>query len=241
MATTKAIFIIRIMTRQKNWFETLYLLIRNYRSKKKLNLLKKQCGAKRILDIGCGQGTFLRRAQLDRWEVDGIENNEQANKKATRVLNKKIFTDLSRVCNTKKTYGAITMWHVLEHLPKIEAQLRDIHSLLDQDGSLFIAVPNHECFDAKYYKEFWAAYDVPRHLWHFTPASLTTILTKNGFRVVQCKQQYFDSLYISILSEQYKGGALPVFRGLVIGFLSNALSAITKNTSSFILIAKKSI
>ena len=225
----------------KNWFEVLYMLSRKYRTKKKLSLIKQHCTGKRILDIGCGTGGFLKLAQLNQLEVDGIENNKKANEKASRSLNQKVFADLPSISYTKKNYNAVTLWHVLEHLPNIQNQIEQIHSLLDKNGVLFIAVPNHESFDAKYYKEYWAAYDVPRHLWHFTPTSLKTILIENGFEIIQCKPQYMDSLYVSILSEQYKGGLLPTFRGLTIGMLSNILSLITKKTSSFILIAKKSI
>ena len=225
-------------TEAKNWFESLYLLVRKYRNKMKLNLIEQYCKGKQILDIGCGTGDFLKLAQSKKWQVDGIESSKEANEKANRSLKKEVFTDLSNL-SYEKTYHAITLWHVLEHLPNAQLQLENIHSFLHEKGFLFIAVPNHQSLDAKYYKKYWAAYDVPRHLWHFTPNSLSMILAKSGFETITCKPQYIDSLYVSILSEQYKGSFLPAFRGLAIGLLSNISSLMTKKTSSFILIAKK--
>ena len=98
----------------------------------------------------------------------------------------------------------ITLWHVLEHVHDLHNYLQQFKKLLKQDGRLLIAVPNYTSFDASVYKEYWAAYDVPRHLYHFSPFSMNLLINRNGMRVVKYRPMWFDSFYVSFLSSKYK-------------------------------------
>ena len=132
--------------------------------KKKLGLLNLQnTSEKSVLDIGAGTGDFLALAKQKKWKISGVEPNL----KARNLAKEKGVILHDSLEDVENQFGIITLWHVLEHLPNLESQIKTIKSLLHQDGSLIIAVPNFKSFDASYYKEFWAAYDVPRHLWHF--------------------------------------------------------------------------
>ena len=130
------------------------------------------------------------------------------------------------------------MWHVLEHVPDLETYVERLTSLLQPGGILIVAVPNYKSFDATHYKEFWAAYDVPRHLWHFSKKSIETIFSKD-FNLKRIKPMWFDSFYVSILSEKYKSGKANLFRAFFVGLWSNVLGFFTKEFSSHIYILKR--
>nr|HMU04853.1 class I SAM-dependent methyltransferase [Saprospiraceae bacterium] len=136
-------------------------------------------------------------------------------------------------------FGYITLWHVLEHLYDPNAYLQKFHSLLDHNGYLIIAVPNHACFEAKYYGTYWAAYDVPRHLWHFTPETLEKIAVRNNFKLIEKKMMPFDPFYNSLLSEKYKNSTLGLLQGFTIGFVSYLKGLINVNKSSSVIYVLK--
>ena len=140
-----------------------------------------------------------------------------------------------------ESIDVITMWHVLEHVPELNQRLEEIRKILKQNAYLIIAVPNCNSFDASYYKEYWAGYDVPRHLWHFTPETITNLLSHYSFLHVETKPMYFDAYYVAMLSEKYKGNLAGLARGFVTGFISNAIAFFSKNNrySSQIYIFRK--
>jgi len=191
---------------------------------------------KSILDVGAGTGDFLSAASEKGWTIFGVEPNWRARGKASeKEIN--LSDDIESVMDRK--YKVITLWHVLEHLTDLENQILKIISILEEKGTILVAVPNYKSYDAKYYKDFWAAYDVPRHLWHFSQESINRLFTKYGMTVVDTKPMYFDAFYVSLLSEKYKGARLGFIRGFIIGLFSNLSALFTKEYSSLIYVIKK--
>ena len=146
------------------------------------------------------------------------------------------LTDVSR-----EEFQVITLWHVLEHLPNLEQNLNGLVQYLEEDGVLIVAVPNFKSWDAKHYKSFWAAYDVPRHLSHFSRTSIATIFNKYGFEVTSVHPMTFDSFYVSMLSEKYKGNKLYFVSGVLKGLWSNLNALFTKEYSSLIYVLKRKV
>ncbi|GAA4802251.1 class I SAM-dependent methyltransferase [Litoribaculum gwangyangense] len=224
---------------KRNFFEKGYHLIRKVSLKRKLNLINKFSNeGKNLLDIGCGTGDFLLTAQQNNWKVLGIEPNEQAKKIANSKTNNAVYNvdQLSKL--DEFSFDVITLWHVLEHLPNLEDQLKVFKKLLKPKGTLIIAVPNYNSFDAKHYKNFWAAYDVPRHLWHFNKKSISKLVSKQYMEIHNIKPMWFDSFYVSLLSEKYKTGKMNFLKGFLIGFISNLKAYATKEYSSLIYIVR---
>jgi 2-polyprenyl-3-methyl-5-hydroxy-6-metoxy-1,4-benzoquinol methylase len=200
-----------------------------------------------ILDIGCGTGDFLAAAKNKGWSVVGIEPNENAKNLATKKVNtphtkvSSFYKNIEALLKDKgdEKFDVITMWHVLEHVYNLEEYIRNLEKLLKPNGSLLIAVPNYNSFDAKYYGKFWAAYDVPRHLWHFSQKSIAKLFGENNMEVIQTIPMKFDSYYVSLLSEKYKTGSSNPLKAFKIGFQSNLKAATSKEYSSLIYILKK--
>jgi SAM-dependent methyltransferase len=132
------------------------------------------------------------------------------------------------------------MWHVLEHVPNINKTISNINRILQKDGIAIIAVPNHKSWDTKYYQEFWAAWDVPIHLWHFSKETIEKIFQKHDLKLIKTKPMIFDSFYVSLLSEEFKTGKKNFISGFLIGLISNIIGIISKRGhSSTIYIFKK--
>ena len=226
---------------KRNLFEKVYHLVRSMSLKKKLKLINSfDSSTKTLLDVGCGTGDFLQTAQLNKWKVSGIEPNSEARDIANRKTNSSVF-DVEKLKEFKvKSFDVITLWHVLEHLPDLEDQIKTFKNLLKEEGTLVIAVPNYKSFDAKYYKEFWAAYDVPRHLWHFNQESISKLVAKQNMKVEKIKPMLFDSFYVSMLSEKYKTGTMNPVKGFWSGLRSNIKYLSTKEASSLIYVVKNS-
>ena len=224
---------------QRNFFEKAYHLVRSISLKKKLRLINSFTSESKILlDIGCGTGDFLQTAQENDWTVYGIEPNEQARRIANGKTKNRVF-NLEKLQEFEaQGFDVITLWHVLEHLPNLEAQVEIFKKLLKPDGTLIIAVPNYKSYDANYYKEFWAAYDVPRHLWHFSKTSMSNLLSKESFQIIKIRPMLFDAFYVSLLSEKHKNGKMNLIKGFLIGLYSNLKSMSTKEASSLIYIIK---
>ncbi|MEI7509011.1 MAG: class I SAM-dependent methyltransferase, partial [Flavobacterium sp.] len=146
-------------------FEKMYQFVKGIALKNKLKLINAQYPKGRILDIGAGVGDFLQVAKKDGWQTTGIEPSEKAKKIA---INKGVsfVENLSELENN--SFDIITMWHVLEHVPDLENQIKELKRLLKPNGTILIAVPNFKSFDALHYGKYWAAFDVPIHLWHFS-------------------------------------------------------------------------
>ena len=217
--------------------DKLYQTVRNYTLKKKVKLINSfNTTNKKLLDIGCGTGDFLTVAQQNNWTVKGVEPSEKAR---TIALEKKVIIkeDLNKIIDEK--FDVITLWHVLEHVENLEEYIKKIKELLSDNGTLIVAVPNFKSYDAQYYKNYWAAFDVPRHLWHFSKTSITKIFSSYDFSVEKILPMKFDSFYVSMLSEKYKTGKINYFKAFYIGLRSNWYGKTKKEYSSHIYILKK--
>ena len=219
-----------------------YQVIKNYSVKKKVKMINGLSGSKgRILDIGCGTGDLLSACEKNGWKINGVEPSDKARALAAKKISSKEFlvSNIDEVSNdSKERYDVITMFHVLEHVPNLLEYVAKLKGLLTDDGSLIIAVPNYKSYDASYYKEFWAAYDVPRHLWHFSQDSIRFIFERNNFRVEKVLPLIFDSFYVSLLSEKYKTGKSNLFSGFKTGLRSNMKAKKTGEYSSLIYVIK---
>ena len=226
---------------KRNLFEKAYHIVRRISLKKKLNLINSfSKDTNNLLDIGCGTGDFLQMAQNNNWTVFGIEPNEQARNIANKKTNNAVFNIEQLLQFHEHTFDVITLWHVLEHLPNLENHIKQFKKLLKPNGVLIIAVPNYTSFDASYYKHFWAAYDVPRHLWHFNKTAISKLVSKQSMEVIKIKPMLFDAFYVSLLSEKYKNGKMNFIKGFCIGLLSNLKAINTKAYSSLIYVIKNS-
>ena len=224
---------------KRNTFEKVYHLVRHIALNKKLRLINSYAvQSKNLLDVGCGTGDFLQVAQQNNWNVSGIEPNEKARGIANKKTNNLVFDSDQLLKFDTASFDVITLWHVLEHLPDLEMHISQFQKFLKPNGTLIIAVPNYKSYDAKYYEAFWAAYDVPRHLWHFNKASVSKLVSKFKMAVVKIKPLWFDAFYVSMLSEKYKTGTMKPLKGFYIGLLSNLKAVITKEASSLIYIIK---
>ncbi len=217
--------------------DRLYLFLRNKSLKWKLSLLPSTKG--KLLDYGCGTGEFLKTCQQDGWEISGVEPSTLAREKALKLTGAKIKSDLEE---SSEKYDAISLWHVLEHVADLNKTIRQLANSLRESGQLFIAVPNHTSYDGKYYKHFWAGYDVPRHLWHFQQFTINEILKKNGLTIVQTIPMKLDSFYVSMLSEKYKNNShqiIQLVKAFSVGLLSNWKARKKNEYSSLIYVAQK--
>lgn len=226
-----------------NLTNTLYKQVRKITLKKKLELVNAQHSEKRrILDIGAGTGHFLETASKGGWKTYGIEPNQEA-----RIILKekgiKTYNDLQEIKKGKK-FTVITLFHVLEHIHELRKTAKKIYKLLEDSGTLIIAVPNKDSFDAAHYNEYWAAWDVPRHLYHFNKESITYFAEEFDFKIVDTVPMYFDSYYVSILSEKYintsKSPLKNLLTGVYNGLKSNHWAKKNGNNySSLLFILKK--
>ncbi len=221
---------------KKGLFSSLYQFVKKWSLQKKTKLIFDQNnGFGSLLDIGAGTGDFLKVAKERGWEVYGTEPNKNASKLA---LEKGVQLKPSLIDFDGKQFDVITLWHVLEHIPNLEETIFKLSNLLKPNGILIVAVPNFKSFDAKYYGKFWAAFDVPRHLWHFSKTSIEKLFAEN-FKLEKIKPMIFDSFYVSLLSEKYRSGSKFSLKAVWIGFLSNLKAKKTKEYSSHIYCFKK--
>lgn len=225
---------------QRTLFEKAYQFVKKIALKRKLKIIKSNSKeGKSLLDFGCGTGDFLKEAQKEGWTVFGIEPNEQARYIANRKTNNIVFNSEYISKFKKQSFDVITLWHVLEHLPNTKEQLSLFNKLLKPNGILIVAVPNYKSYDASYYKNYWAAFDVPRHLWHFSRTAINNLVSLENMKVIKTYPMFFDAFYVSLLSEKYKSGKMKLIPAFVIGSFSNMKAIITKEYSSLIYCIKK--
>jgi len=216
--------------------DNIYNIVKNYTLKKKLKLINSfKTEEKKILDIGAGTGDFLKKCKEDLWKVDGVEPSEKA-RKIARQKNIELKETVTKLENNK--YDVISMWHVLEHVIDLEEYIIKLKKLLKKNGVIIIAVPNFKSHDAIHYKEHWAAYDVPRHIWHFSKKSIEKIFYDKSMQVYKVLPMKFDSYYVSLLSEKYKENKNKAFNAFFRGLLSNYKALRTKEYSSLIYLIK---
>ena len=221
---------------KRTLFEKMYHFIKRKAIRDKVSLINSYQPLKgRILDIGAGTGDFLLEAKNQNWEILGIEPNDKA--KGIAVGKGIKFGDTIEKLESN-SFDVITMWHVLEHVPDVEHQVAELKRLLKPSGTIIIAVPNFKSYDANHYKEFWAAYDVPRHLWHFSKTAIEKLFDKQNMNLEDIKPMWFDSFYVSLLSEKYKTGKMNFISGFFIGLISNVSGFFKKEFSSHIYVLK---
>ena len=221
---------------KRSLFEKAYHFVKQIALKNKLDLINSfQPNKGRILDIGAGTGDFLLTAQENGWQTIGVEPSPRAKGIA-------IKKGISFVEDTKEleshSFDTITMWHVLEHVPDLDAQIKELNRLLKQNGTLIVAVPNFKSFDAKHYGVFWAAYDVPIHFWHFSKKAIELLFAKEGMKLEKVLPMKFDSFYVSLLSEKYKSGKMNFVKAFFIGLQSNWKAKRNFEYSSHIYVLK---
>jgi 2-polyprenyl-3-methyl-5-hydroxy-6-metoxy-1,4-benzoquinol methylase len=224
---------------KKGIVSRLYQAVRKRTLNSKLRLLNSNVSAKgSLLDIGCGTGEFLNVCQQDGWKVLGIEPSQDARHQGIENYKLEILDEANLETLPAASFDAITMWHVLEHVPNLEARVKRIFELLKPNGLFLVAVPNRNSHDAAHYGAFWAAYDVPRHLWHFRPRDMRALMANCGFGVKEIKPMKFDSYYVSMLSEKYKTGRVRFIPAIWRGWVSNRKAGQERWSSQIYLIRK---
>ncbi len=216
----------------------IYRLVRAHTLKQKLSLLNRYALHGNLLDYGCGTGHFIKHAQSRNWAVKGIEPDSEARQIAGGLVGlENVYQSLDGF--TQNSFQAITLFHVLEHVHDLVDTLSLLVNLSTQQGVILIAVPNFRSHDALKYQSDWAAYDLPRHLYHFDSKSMLNLANKVGLKIVAQLPMHFDSYYVSLLSEKYRKSSIYPLRGFYSGFISNLKARRTKEYSSLIYVLQK--
>ena len=226
---------------QKGLVNRLYHMVRKRTLKKKYQLVNSmpRTGME-LLDVGAGTGAFAAYMHEQGWNVNGVETDADARKKAADLYGLSLFSAEGFFKLPAESFNVITLWHVLEHVHRLHEYLGQLNKLLTQNGTLIIAVPNYTSYDAGHYKQYWAAYDVPRHLYHFSPGAMESLLNKHGLKLTGTQPMWFDSFYVSLLSEKYKTGKSNLLKGFWNGMISNRKAMKDKERcSSLIYIINK--
>lgn len=230
----------------KSVFDKLYQLAKKNAISSKVTLLNSlRPESKSVLDIGTGTAEFLIAMKKNGWSVTGVEPNIKARSIATKKFKSTqnqeciIFESLKELQQESPIkFDVITLWHVLEHVPDVQSYIVQLRLMLKPNGTIIIAVPNFKSYDATYYGNYWAAYDVPRHLWHFSKNAIKLLFKNEQMEVVKIFPMKMDSFYVSLLSEKYKTGKMNFFKGFLIGLQSNIKALISDEYSSHIFIIK---
>ncbi|RTY95877.1 class I SAM-dependent methyltransferase [Flavobacterium sp. GT3R68] len=221
---------------KRSLFEKAYHFVKDIALKNKLDLINDLHTEKgSLLDIGAGTGDFLTVAKNNGWSITGIEPSDKA--KNIAIKKGVSFSEKSQNLENN-SFDVITMWHVLEHVPNLDAQIKELKRLLKPNGTIIIAVPNFNSYDAKHYGKFWAALDVPRHLWHFSKTAIKLLFEKERMKLVKVLPMKFDAFYVSLLSEKYKNGKMNFLKAFLVGLKSNLKAKSNLEFSSHIYIIK---
>jgi len=223
----------------RNIFEKIYTVVRSITIYTKFRLVKKFFRTGVILDIGSGTGEFLNYLNKKGISSKGIEAIEKAREFSKVQYGLEVLSPQNYNSIPDQSFHVITMWHVLEHIFDLEKQIKEMKRILVNNGILIIAVPNLNSYDSRYYNKYWAAFDLPRHLYHFEQYSIKQLFENHQFELIKIKPMYFDSFYVSLLSEKYKTGKRKIVRPFFIGLISNLLAGIRKkNYSSLVYVFK---
>ena len=221
---------------KRSLFEKLYHFIKSIALKNKLNLINSlQPNKGRLLDIGAGTGEFLSVAKNDGWQTIGVEPSDRA-KSIAKSKGVSFVEETGELEN--HSFDVISMWHVLEHVPDLDKQIKELKRLLKPTGTLIIAVPNFKSYDANHYGKFWAAFDVPIHFWHFSKTAIQLLFEKEEMKLEKILPMKFDSFYVSLLSEKYKSGKMNFVNAFFVGLQSNWKAKGNFEYSSHIYILK---
>ncbi len=228
---------------KEGWMNKIYHKVRTYTLREKTNWVQALFTGHKghILDIGAGTGAFAHSMKMKGWKVTALEPDAASRQRALDNYGIDLLPIEDVYSLPEQTYEVISLWHVLEHVHDLKGYLDKFEKLLKPNGRLIIAVPNYTSYDAVFYKKHWAAYDVPRHLYHFSPESMNYLVQQANLQIVEYKPMWFDSFYVSLLSEQFKkSGVLGILRAIIIGCISN-LKAFRNNkkASSIIYLIKK--
>ena len=222
---------------KKGLFNKVYHLVRAIMLQRKVNLMENLTLLKngKILDYGAGTGYFARAMKKRGWDVTAIEKSPKARELSKREFGFEMHAEdyLEKIAD--KEFDIVTLWHVMEHIQDLDGFWDELYRIIDDTGIAVIALPNCKSHDAKRYRENWAAYDVPRHLWHFTPMTVMRWGEKHGFILERRITMPFDGFYISMLSERYKGSSLAGIKGLWTGFMGWLATGTRREASSSII------
>lgn len=213
----------------------IYSLAKQYMLKRKLKWVKSYIRKGSFLDIGCGTGDFLWLLKQNKFLVKGVEPSNRA-RNITSSKGIHVYSSIKEA--EPESYDAVCLWHALEHIPDLSSFFISLNKFTKIGGFVFVAVPNFKSFDASYYKKYWAAYDVPRHIHHFSQQAITTIFKEHNYQLLQTKGLPLDAYYVSLLSEKYKGSN-SILNAIKTGFLSNWKARQTNEWSSVLYIFKK--
>ena len=219
-------------SRKKELFFFFYRFLRSINFYIKYRFLSSTKNNLNVLDFGSGEGYFLNKLKKKGIKACGVDSF------ATTSLTAVYESIFAEQLNSQK-FSHITAWHSIEHVHELEKTISRMYDLLDEKGIIIVCVPNYLSFDARYYKRFWAAYDVPRHLWHFDKKSLKEVFENKGFKLVKSRPMILDAYYVSILSESYKKSTLKILKSIFVGTISNSLAFFSKEYSSNIFVFKK--
>lgn len=223
----------------KGFVNKIYQLVRNHSIKRKAGIATHKISNGEALDIGCGTGDFLNELSRRGWKVKGIEPNKTARNNAINNFGLDVSDEQQLFKFGANGFDVITMWHVLEHVYNLDKHLSQIKKILRKDGRLIIALPNADSMDANIYKNYWAAYDVPRHLHHFNQASFKKLMEKYEFEIIKIKPMIFDSFYISMLSEKYKSGKINYLNAFFNGLKTDVYGLLNKKYYSSLIYVLK--
>lgn len=224
---------------KKGLIPKIYEAVKTVNLRNKVKMAVQGMPPGKLLDIGCGVGDFLCQVKRQGWEVTGIEPSDDAKNIAEKRLGFRPLPPTASDQLEDGVFDVITLWHVLEHVDDLETQTSEIKRLLRPGGRLVIALPNFQSFDCQYFKEKWAAWDVPRHLNHFAPETLKNMMKSLGFVHQDTKKLVWDAYYISFLSERYSGKSLPLVRGAWVGLRSNLHARRSGMYSSLVYLFEK--
>lgn len=217
----------------------IYNFIKEINIKSKYRQVTKDLDTGKVLDIGCGIGDFLGYCKSEGWDVSGLEPNEQARKLILKnhQIEVEDVSEISKMAENQ--FDLVTLFHVLEHVAEPQSMVSEILRILKPGGRLVIALPNYESWDAKHYEAYWAAWDVPRHLFHFSPKAISFFMNEFSIKEEMTKPMVWDAFYVSLLSEKYKGKNRPLVRAAFKGFYSNLKAKQTGNYSSLMYFYRK--
>lgn len=215
----------------------LYRMVRRVTIKNKRNIIRSHTKLSKgnLLDLGAGTGAFASCMHRSGWQVSALEPDKEARKKAADLYSLQLEDSSKLFEMAANHFDAITLWHVIEHVHSLHDYMDQLRKILKPGGVMFIAVPNYTSLDAKIYGQYWAAYDVPRHLYHFSPVAMNKLLIQHELKLKAVKPMWFDSFYVSLLSEKYKTGHSNLVKGFWNGTISNAKAVFNKEQASSLI------